>query len=121
MEPRIPPQNIDAEKSLLGSLLIDKDAIVRVVEFLTPKHFYKTSHVNIYDAITRLYEKREPADLVTVPGELSKMGVLEESGGVTYLTELINSVPTAANVEYYAHLIKDESTKRSLLTIAGIL
>ncbi len=113
------PFNLEAEKSVLGAILIDKDAIVRVVEFLTPKHFYKTSHVNIYDAITRLYEKREPADLVTVPGELSKMGVLEESGGVTYLTELINSVPTAANVEYYAHLIKDESTKRSLLTIAG--
>ena len=111
--------DIDAEKSVLGALLIDKDAVVKVVEFLKPKHFYKTSHVNIYQAIVNLYEKREPADLVTLPAELKKSKHLEESGGVAYLTELMNEVPTAANVEYYARMIKDDATRRGLVTVAG--
>jgi replicative DNA helicase len=111
--------DIDAEKSVLGALLIDKDAVVKVVEFLKPKHFYKTSHVNIYQAIVNLYEKREPADLVTLPAELKKNKHLEESGGVAYLTELMNEVPTAANVEYYARMIKDDATRRGLVTVAG--
>ncbi len=115
----IPPHDIEAEKSVLGALLIDKDAIVKVVEFLRPHHFYKTGHEIIYQAIVNLYEKREPADLVTVPGELRKMKKLTGAGGVSYLTELVNSVPTAANVEHYAEIIKDESIKRSLLTAAA--
>ena len=115
----IPPHDIEAEKSVLGSLLIDKDAIVKVVEFLRPHHFYKTGHEDIYQAIFNLYEKREPADLVTVPGELKKLKKLTSAGGVAYLTELVNSVPTAANVEHYAEIIRDEFIKRSLLTVAA--
>ena len=87
----VPPHDLEAEKSVLGSLLIDADAIVKVVEFLKPKHFYKTSHEKIFDAILNLFERREPADLVTVPGELRNMKELEHSGGVAYLTELVNS------------------------------
>lgn len=116
---RVPPHDIEAEKSVLGALLIDKDAIVKVVEFLRPKHFYKNAHDKIYEAILTLYEKREPADLVTVPNQLRKMKELENVGGVTYLTELVNSVPTAANIEAYAHLIKNDAIKRFLVSTAS--
>ncbi len=113
------PYDLDAEKSVIGALLIDQDAIVKVVEFLKPCHFYKQSHSKIYEAVMNLYEKREPADMITVPGELKKMGVLDECGGVAYLTDLINIVPTAANIEFYARLIKDDSTKRELMGVAN--
>ena len=115
----IPPHDIDAEKSVLGALLIDKDAIVRVVEFLRPKDFYQDTHKNIFEAILSLYEKREPADIVTVQNELKKLKALKRVGGVTYLSELVNAVPTAANVEYYAKLIHADAQKRHLLTVAG--
>ncbi len=115
----VPPHDIEVEKSVLGSLLMDRDAIVKVVEFLKPKHFYKNSHEKIYEALLSLYERREPADLITLPSELKKMGDLESCGGVTYLTELVNSVPTSANVEYYARIIKEAAVKRSLLTTAA--
>lgn len=115
----IPPHDVDAEKSVLGALLIDKDAIVKVVEFLRPRHFYRDTHQKIFGAIINLYENREPADLVTVPAELKKMKSLDEVGGVTYLTELVNTVPTAANVESYARIIKDTATKRNLITAAS--
>jgi len=118
---RVPPHDIEAEKSVLGSLLIDKDSIVKVVEFLKPKHFYKTAHEKIYEAILTLYEKREPADLVTVPNQLKKMKELENIGGVTYLTEVVNSVPTAANIEAYAHLIKSDAIKRFLISTASVI
>lgn len=113
------PFDLEAEKSVLGAILIDKDAVVKVIEFLHPNHFYKTAHINIYQAVYNLYERREPSDLVTVPNELKKMGKLDESGGVTYLTELINSVPTAANIEFYARMIKDDATKRAIMTVSG--
>lgn len=116
---KVPPHDQEAEKSVLGSLLIDKDAIVKVVEFLKPKHFYKPAHEKIYEAILTLYEKREPADLITVPNQLKKMKELEEIGGVTYLTELVNSVPTAANIEAYARLIKSDAIKRFLISTAS--
>jgi replicative DNA helicase len=111
--------NLEAERSVLGAILMDKDAIVRVVEFLRPSHFYRPAHTNIYDAVMNLYDRREPADLVTIPAELKKQGLLEESGGVAYLTELINSVPTAANVEHYARMITDEATRRDLMKVAS--
>ncbi len=115
----IPPHDSDAEKSVLGALLIDKDAIVKVVEFLKPKHFYLDGNAKIYQAVLNLYERREPSDLITVPNELKKMKVLDIVGGVTYLTELVNTVPTAANVETYAHLIHDDYVKRALLSVSG--
>ena len=111
--------DLEAEKSVLGAILIDKDAIVKVIEFLRPSHFYRDAHINVYQAISNLFERREPADLVTVPSELKKMGVLDEAGGVAYLTELISAVPTAANIEFYARMIKDDAIRRGLLSIAG--
>ena len=95
----IPPRNLEVEASVLGALLIDHDAIVKVVEFLRPEHFYRQIHASIFEAILTLYEKREPADLITVPAQLKKMNRLDEVGGVTYLTELVSAVPTASNIE----------------------
>lgn len=114
-----PPHDLDLERSVLGALLIDTDAIVRVVEFLRPEHFYRKAHVDIFQAITQLYESREPADLITLPIELKKMRRLEDVGGITYLSELINTVPTAANIEAYARMIRDLYVRRSLLTAAS--
>jgi replicative DNA helicase len=115
----VPPHDLDAERSVLGALLLDKDSVVKVVEFLRPHHFYRDVHKHVYQAILNLYEDREPADLVTVSAQLKNMNQLERSGGVTYLTELINSVPTAANIESYARIIKNAAIKRALITAAS--
>lgn len=115
----VPPHDIEAERSVLGSLLIDSDSIVKIVEFLFPKHFYRDSHKKIYEAIKNLYEKREPADLITVPDELKRLDSLDRIGGVAYLTELVNSVPTAANIAHYAKIIRDHSVRRSLISASS--
>ena len=115
----VPPHDEQAEKSVLGALLLDKDAIVKVVEFLRPHHFYRENHQNVYEAILTLFEKREPADLITVPSELKRKNLLTQVGGVSYLTELVNSVPTAANIEAYAKLIKNDYIKRALISASA--
>src|SRR3990167_840762 len=103
---KLPPQNIEAEQSLLGALLIDKDAVVEVAEILKPHHFYKTEqHGNIFNAVVELFEKREPIDLVTVTEKLKQNGVLDRVGGSAYLAELVNMVPTSAHVLSYARII----------------
>lgn len=117
-ETKIPPQNLEAEQSVLGALLIDKDAIVVVSEFLLPEHFYKETHGQIYRAILSLFEKREPIDLVTLSQELKEQGIYEEVGGLSYLTELVNFVPTAANISHYGQIVKDHYTKRQLISVA---
>lgn len=118
-EQKLPPQNLEAEQSVLGSLLIDKDAIVRVAEFLRPGHFYKNGHGHIYEAILSLFERREPADMITVPEELKKKKLLGKVGGVSYLSELAAEVPTSANIEHYGQIIRDNFTKRELITSAS--
>ncbi len=113
---KLPPQNIDAEESLLGSLLIDKEAIVKVAEILSPADFYRSeTHGKIYAAILELFEKREPVDLVTVTDKLRQNNSLDLVGGSAYLTTLVNSVPTSAHVESYAKIIKENATRRSLI------
>lgn len=118
-ESRIPPQNLDAEQSVLGALLIDKDAVVTVAETLRPEHFYRDTHGQIYKAMLNLYERRQPIDIVTITNELKKQKSYEEVGGTSYLTELANFVPTAANVGYYNSIIKDHFTKRELIRTSG--
>ena len=118
-EPKIPPRDLEAEKSLLGALLIDKDAVVKVVEFLRPEHFYRDVHGNIFEAILSLYEKGEPADLVTVSSALKKRKKLEGVGGDSYLAELTESVPTASHVEYYGKLVHDTAVKRDLISVSS--
>lgn len=113
---KIPPQNIDAEQSFLGSLLIDKDAIVRVSEILSPQSFYRSEqHGSIYEAVLDLFNKREPIDLVTVTEELKRKGVYDKIGGSAYLTNLVNVVPTSAHIEHYANIVKEHSIRRALI------
>ncbi|MBI2022571.1 replicative DNA helicase [Candidatus Daviesbacteria bacterium] len=114
---KLPPQNIEAEQSLLGALLIDKDAIVSVAEMLTPDDFYRTEqHGHIYNAIVKLFEKREPIDVVTVTEVLKQDGALDKVGGPAYITELVNMVPTAAHIISYARIIKEHSLRRHLIS-----
>ena len=116
---RLPPQNIEAEQSVLGSLLIDREAIVKVAAFLQREDFYREAHAQIYAAILDLHERREPADFVTLSDELQRRGQLEAVGGASYLTSLINSVPTSIHVEYYAHIVERTAILRRLIEAAA--
>lgn len=118
---RIPPQSPEAEKSVLGALLLDKDAIIAVAEFLKPDDFYDEKHRDIYEAAIDLYEERVPIDVLTISEKLKKKKVLKQIGGVSYLVSLANQVPTAAHVEHYGKIIKDSATKRSLMKAASKL
>lgn len=113
-----PPQNTDAEASLLGALLIDADTIVRVADALTALDFYEEKHRRIYEAIIKLYEKHRPIDALTLSNQLKEDGFLDIVGGATYLTELANYVPTAAHAEHYADIIKQKSMRRRLIKAA---
>ncbi len=118
-ETHMPPHSSEAEACVLGSILIDKDAIATVAEFLLPEHFYKRANNLIYNAILQLYEGRKPIDIVTLKERLKKDKALTEIGGSAYLTNLVNAVPTAAHVEEYAHIVKDDYTKRELISSAS--
>jgi len=115
---KTPPHNLEAEQSVLGSILIDKEAISFVTQILTFKDFYDNNHQIIFEAMTALYEERRPIDIVTLYNELKKKKLNHEINS-SYLTELVNVVPTAANVEHYARIIKNASTKRSLIKISS--
>ena len=116
---KVPPHSEEAEKSVLGACLIDKDAVISVVEFLRPEHFYDENHGQIFEAILVLYEDRAPIDIITLTEKLKKQKALKRTGGATYLSELASSVPTAANIEHYGHIIKDDYTKRMLISAAA--
>ena len=118
---RIPPHSADAEVSVLGALLLDRDAIISVAEFLYPEHFYDERHKNVFESMLELYEERTPIDVLTVSERLKKKKVLKELGGVSFLAELANKVPTAAHVEHYGKIVKDQATKRSLMGAASRL
>lgn len=113
---KLPPQNIAAEKSLLGCLMIDQDAIYKVADFLQIKDFYKPIHQIIFESIIELFTKREPVDLLSVSSKLSEYQKLEETGGASYLTDLINTVPTASNVLHYAKIVQDKRVLRDLIS-----
>jgi len=112
---RTPPQDLEAEQSVLGGMLLSKDAIADVVEVLRSADFYKPAHQTIYDAVMDLYGRGEPADPVTVSGELTKRGELGRIGGAPYLHTLISSVPTAANAGYYARIVSERAILRRLV------
>jgi replicative DNA helicase len=116
---KVPPHSEIAEKSVLGALLLDRDAVVAVVEFLRPEHFYEEKHQRIFDVIIDLYQEREPVDVVTVTEKLKKDKNLKLIGGAEYLTTLVNMVPTAAHAEHYGKLVRDDFTKRQLITAAA--
>ncbi|MFJ9772834.1 replicative DNA helicase [Kitasatospora sp. NPDC101157] len=112
---RVPPQDLAAEQSVLGGMLLSKDAIADVVEVLKPADYYRPAHEMIHGAILDLYARGEPADPITVAGELTKRGELQRVGGAPYLHTLVNSVPTAANAEYYAQIVHERAVLRRLV------
>ena len=112
---KIPPQNLDAEMSLLGAVLIDEETLADISEHVKPHDFYDRRHGLIYDAMMRLYEKHKPVDLLTLTEELKKKNDIETIGGSAYLTELTNYVPTAAHAEAYAELVSQKAIRRRLI------
>ena len=116
---KIPPQNIEAEQSLLGCLLIDKDSLVKIADIIRADDFYKDAHREIFETILELYEKREPIDLISLGNRLEERNTLEKIGGKTYLTTLTNTVPTASHIVSYAQIVQRKSTLRRLLGTAG--
>ncbi len=116
---KLPPYNIEAEKSLLGSLLLDRDAIIKVSDIVRGDDFYQEGHGKIYTAVQRLFERRSPIDLVTLSDELEKNEELEIIGGSSYLATLANAVPTAAHVVEYANIVSEKSTLRGLISASS--
>ena len=111
------PQNIDAEQSVLGAILLDGEALYKAVKILKPYDFYRESHKIIFEAMIELSEAGRPIDLITVSEQLKVQGELEKAGGVAYLASLAEMVPTAANVEYYARIVEEKSLLRSLIEV----
>lgn len=115
---RLPPQNLEAEMSVLGGVLLENDALNKALELLSPDDFYRESHRQIFLALIALSERSEPADLVTLTAELKRQEQLEVVGGSAYLATLVDYVPTAANISYYAKLMKEKSVARHMITVA---
>ncbi|HSX15095.1 MAG TPA: replicative DNA helicase [Candidatus Saccharimonadales bacterium] len=116
---KIPPHNIEAEASLIGAILIDKEAIIKIADLVTPDDFYSDNNALIFTAIMDLYEARQPLDLLTLSNKLEGAGELERVGGTSYLTDLINTVPSAAHVANYAGIVAHKATLRRLISAAS--
>src|SRR5262245_397377 len=114
-----PPQSIDAESSLLGSLIIDTDGIVKIADMINPDDFFSEQHRIIYTAIKNLHDKRSPIDILTLSEQLKAAGKLDAVGGASYLTELTNYVPTAAHLEQYAQIVADKAVRRRLISASA--
>lgn len=119
LQPKVPPQDIEAEQSVLGALMIDKDAVASVADLLTPDDFYKKTHSVVFEAIIRLWDKREPIDILSVTSELKNKKQLEEVGGSSYLAELVDSVPTSSHVLHYGKIVKEKRILRDLINISA--
>lgn len=116
---RLPPQNLEAEQSLLGAMMLSADAIAEATEIVDPEDFYRMAHKYIYQAVINLYAEGEPADAITVAEQLMMMNKLEDVGGKPYLHTLISSVPTPGNAKYYAEIVERNSVLRSLISAAN--
>ena len=116
---KLAPQAVEAEQSVLGSILIDADAILKVADFLRPVDFYRSQHASIYTGMLSLHAQREPIDLVTLGDELRRRDELEAIGGPAYLATLMNSVPTAVHAEHYARIVERKAVLRNLIGAAG--
>lgn len=114
--PRVPPQNLEAESSLLGSLLIDADAIVKVADIVDAVDFYDNKHAVIYEAVKKLYTKHSPIDILTITDQLKADGKLDDAGGASYLTELTNFVPTATHAVRYAQIVAEKALRRRVIS-----
>ena len=116
---RIPPQNLDAEQAVLGALMVDREIIPVVSEIVRREDFYAPHHATLYDVVVALYERGEPVDKVSVAEELRRRRLLDEVGGLDFLTQLLNAVPTTASAEYYAKVVAEKAVLRSLITAGG--
>ncbi len=116
---KLPPQAMDLEEAVLGALMLEKDALTAVVDILKPESFYKEAHKVIYGAILDLFTESEPIDLLTVTNQLRKNGQLEMAGGAFFIAELTSKVSSAANIEYHARIVTEQSMKREMISIAS--
>ena len=116
---KVPPQDLEAEKSVLGAVLIDSGAMNLVAEFLKPEHFYDPAHKQIYSSMLTLFEKQQPIDVVTLQDALKKVDGMKKIGGKSYLADLINTVPTSAYIEHYGQIVKNHYVKRKLIEISS--
>lgn len=112
---KLPPQNLEAEASVLGGIMLDKDAIIKVADILSPEDFYERRHQLIYETMQELYEDRASIDVLTVSNKLGEKGILEQIGGLSYLTSLVNNTPNAAHVVHYAQIVQRKGTLRKLI------
>ncbi len=119
LKDRIPPHNDEAERATLGALLLDSESLATVLRYLRAEDFYKNAHKKVFQAIIGLFNKGEAIDLITLTDELKTSGELESSGGAGYISTLTSSVPTSANVEYYARIVQGASIRRTLLKVAS--
>jgi len=115
---RIPPQNIEAEESLLGGLLVDTESINKIIDLISAEDFYKDAHSRIFDIMVGLYEKNEPIDIVTVSSSARDKGILDKIGGATYLNTLVDLMPSAVNVVQYAKMVREKALLRNLMNVA---
>jgi len=118
---RLPPQNIEAEESIISAILIDNNTLLDVIEILAPEDFYRTAHQKIYAAITDLFDTTEPIDLVTLANKLKEKGQLEEIGSASYLARLVDTVPSAVNAQHYAKIVHDKASLRRLIEKANAI
>ncbi len=115
---KLPPQFMEGERAILGGLLIDNDALPKVVATLSPNDFYREAHRHIYSAIIELFNRNEPVDWVTLTARLQESGVLESVGGTSFLSELIDAVPSAANIQHYTKVVRDKAVLRRLISVS---
>ena len=115
----VPPHSREAERAVLGAILIDPRSIDDVAQAVKPEDFYDQSHISLFDAILELYRQNRPVDVVLVNEELERRGILEQVGGTAALAELCDVVPTSANAEYYAKIVRDRAVQRRLIEIAA--
>jgi len=120
-ELRVPPNNLEAEQSILGSLMLDKEAIVKIADFLLPADFYKDKHQTIFEAMLSLYENRDPIDVLSISNKLDEIGKLEEVGGSSYIASLVNMVPSASHVIHYAKVVQKKAMLRRLISAADTI
>lgn len=116
---KLPPQNNEAEQSVLGGVLIENESILKVLDTISAKDFYREGHKKIFDCMVELSLGKEPIDLITLTDLLKKKGILDEVGGISYIAFLVDSVPSAANISHYARIVKENSVARQLITLAA--
>ena len=118
---RLPPSNLEAERAVLGSCLLDRDALVDVTEFLSPDDFYDLNYRDVYNVILEMTQRSKPVDMLTLSAELSDRGLLEKLGGQSFLAAIVDSTPTAANAEYHARIVRDKAVRRRLISAGNAI